>query len=258
MPSAMPKPTSHRYPLGQALALLAATWLLAGCGGDPLAKPGIHEVNGRRLFVNSLGMQFVPLPNGDAWISVWETRVADYAAFASATTNGWQAAWFQDTDRHPAVNVSWDNAQAFCAWLSQRERATGLLADHEGYRLPTSSEWTAANNDIREERVSPRPKTGSANFSPKLGSDNFEHTSPIGSFPGNTLGLHDLRGNVWEWCTAWPNEEGIGRILRGGGWRDDNPGLLAPGRKLIVTPKTATEDYGFRCILVLKSPAKLH
>ena len=65
--------------------------------------------------------------------------------------------------------------------------------------------------------------------------------------------MHDLRGNVWEGCTAWPSEEGIGRILRGGGWRDENPDLLAANRELIVTPKVSAEDYGFRCILVLKA-----
>ena len=240
------------------MLLLAAAWLLAGCSGDPAAKLGFHEINERRFFVNSLGMQFVQLPGGDAWLGVWETRVADYAAFASATTNGWQAAWFQNTDRHPAVNVQWEDAQAFCAWLSQRERASGLLADDEGYRLPTSSEWTAASGNIREGRVPPRPKTDSANFAEKLDTDNFARTSPVGSFPGNALGLHDLRGNVWEWCTAWPSEEGIGRILRGGGWRDDIPDLLATDRELIVTPKVATEDYGFRCILVLKRPGEPH
>ena len=243
----MPEPARHQPPLGQSLTLLAAAWLLAGCGSDPMAKPGLHEVNQHRFFVNSLGMQFVQLPGSDAWLGVWETRVADYTAFANATTNGWQAAWFQDTDRHPAVNVQWDNAQAFCAWLTQRERASGLLATNEGYRLPTSSEWTAALGQAEP--------SNSGNFGIKLGADNYARTSPVGSFPGNALGLHDLRGNVWEWCTAWPNEEGVGRILRGGSWRDETRELLSD-RELIVTPKVSTEDYGFRCILILKRPAK--
>ncbi len=238
------------------MLLLAVVCLLAGCGGDPAAKPGFHEVNEHRFFVNSLGMQFVPLSGGNAWVSVWETRVADYAAFANATTNGWQAAWFQDTDRHPAVNVSWDDAQAFCAWLSRRERASGLLANDEGYRLPTTSEWTLALGHNGEGRVPPRPKKNSGNVGPQFGTDSFARTSPVGSFPGNALGLHDLRGNVWEWCTAWPSAEGVGRILRGGGWRDDSLDLLNPARELLVTPKTATEDYGFRCVVVLKPPAQ--
>ena len=241
----MPEPTRTR-----TLMLLAAAWLLAGCSGDPAAKPGFHEINQHRFFVNSLGMQFVHLPGSDAWLGVWETRVADYAAFANATTNGWQAAWFQDTDRHPAVNVHWHDAQAFCAWLSQHERESGLLAADEGYRLPTSSEWIAALGQAEP--------TDSGNFGPQLGSESFDRTSPVGSFPSNALGLHDLRGNVWEWCTAWPSEEGVGRILRGGGWRDNTPGLLAADRELIVTPKVASEDYGFRCILILKHPAQPH
>ena len=170
--------------------LMMAGWLVAGCSGDPAAKPGFHEINQHRFFVNSLGMQFVQLPGSDAWLGVWETRVADYAAFANASTNGWQAAWFQDTDHHPAVNVQWDDAQAFCAWLSQRERESGLLTTNEGYRLPTTSEWTLALGQAETPEIS--------NFGLQLGIDSFPQTSPVGSFPGNTLGLHDLRGNVWE------------------------------------------------------------
>ena len=85
----MAEPTRQQPPIGQALMLLVAGWMLAGCGGDPATKPGFHEINQHRFFVNSLGMQFVQLPGSDAWIGVWETRVADYAAFASATANGW-------------------------------------------------------------------------------------------------------------------------------------------------------------------------
>ncbi|MED5495740.1 MAG: SUMF1/EgtB/PvdO family nonheme iron enzyme [Verrucomicrobiota bacterium] len=233
--------------------VLLAT-LVAGCSDAPrpvkALTPGLHAINQKPLFINSLGMQFVPLPGGRAWVSVWETRVSDYAAFAAATTNGWHAAWFQETTNHPAVEVRWDEAEAFCAWLSQRERASGLLGANEGYRLPTSDEWTSALGQTQDGD----PSTISGNFGPALKSDSFPHTSEVGTFQSNALGLHDLRGNVWEWCTAWPSEEGAIRILRGGGWRDHAPELLAPGRQLLVAQHAIAEDYGFRCVLVLKRP----
>ena len=177
-------------------------------------------------------MQFVPLPGGRAWVSVWETRVSDYAAFAAATTNGWHAAWFQETTNHPAVEVRWDEAEAFCAWLSQRERASGLLGANEGYRLPTSDEWTSSLGQAQDGD----PSTIPGNFGPALKSDSFPHTSEVGTFQSNALGLYDLRGNVWEWCTAWPSEEGVIRILRGGGWRDHVPELLASGSAIARGP----------------------
>lgn len=235
---------------------LAAVVLTLGCGEAPkppaTLQQGLQAINQKQIFINSLGMHFVPLPSGKAWLSVWETRSGDYAAFSAATTNDWQAAWFQNTTNHPAVNVGWAEAEAFCAWLSQRERAAGLLSSNEGYRLPTNSEWSAALGQAHR----PLPSANTVNFGVELKADSFPHTSPVGSFPANTLGLHDLRGNVWEWCTAWPGEEGAMRILRGGGWRDHTAELLAPDRQLMVAPHAMAEDYGFRCVLVLKRSPK--
>ena len=237
------------------LWVLLSAWV-AGCSDPPSPakpiQPGLQEINQKPLFVNSLGMQFVPAPGGNAWISVWETRVSDYAAFAAATTNGWHAAWFQDSTNHPAVNLRWDEAEAFCAWLSQRERASGLLGANEGYRLPTSDEWPAALGQVQGRHTS----TNTGNFGPALKADSVLRTSAVGRFQANALGLRDLRGNVWEWCTAWPSEEGATRILRGGGWRDHAPELIAPDRQLLVAPHAIAEDYGFRCVLVLKRPSQ--
>ena len=246
----MPDP-HHLVPQPLWVLFVAA---VVGCSDAPRPAQtlqfGLQEINQKTLFVNSLGMQFVPAPGGNAWISVWETRVSDYAAFAEATTNDWHAAWFQGSTNHPAVNIRWDEAEAFCAWLSQREREAGLLHANEGYRLPTSDEWSAALGQVQNGY----PSKISGNFGAALKADSVPYTSAVGTFQANAIGLHDLRGNVWEWCTAWPSAEGATRILRGGGWRDHAPELITPRRQLLVASHASSEDYGFRCVIVLKRP----
>ena len=231
-----------------ALVILAMT---IGCSEtkDPnQLNPGVHKINHHSFFINSLGMQFVPFSEKKTWLSVWETRVKDYATYATNKT--WQAAWFQDSQDHPAVNIRWKDAQEFCAWLTQRERQAGILSKNEGYRLPTTSEWITALGKL--DNYSPEPNSG--NFDISLKVDSFPNTSPAGSFPANLIGVHDLRGNVWEWCTAWPKKEGEAHILHGGSWRDQSGKLLDPKEPLLVAKDVSSEDYGFRCILVLNRP----
>ena len=207
------------------LAILIILAMSTGCSDTttpPQLNPGVHEINHHPFFINSLGMQFVPFSGKKTWLSVWETRVQDYAAYA--TNNIWKAAWFQDSQSHPAVNIRWEDAQAFCAWLTQRERQAGLLSKNEGYRLPTTSEWISALGKVGH--YPPEPNSG--NFGVSLKVDSFPNTSPVGSFPANVIGAHDLRGNVWEWCIAWPKKEGPAHILHGGSWRDQSRKLLDP------------------------------
>ena len=94
---------------------------------------------------NTLGMKFVSVPGTDVLFCIHETRYKDYAAYA-AETQGSDGTW-QDqradrytlTDRpedHPVVKVSWEDAQKFCEWLSEKEGKT--------YRLPTDREWSHA------------------------------------------------------------------------------------------------------------------
>ena len=116
-----------------ALVILAMT---IGCSDtkDPnQLNPGVHKINHHSFFINSLGMQFAPVSGKKTWLSVWETRVKDYATYATNKT--WQAAWFQDSQDHPAVNIRWKDAQEFCAWLTQRERQAGILSKNEGLSL---------------------------------------------------------------------------------------------------------------------------
>ena len=118
-------------------------------------------------FVNSLGLHFVPAGTPGVLFCTTETRVRDFAAFASARAipdvavpmwvnygggeEGWrtvQATWrkpgFPQTGGQPVVGVTRDEALAFCEWLTGHERASGRIGAGDRYRLPTNAEWNVA------------------------------------------------------------------------------------------------------------------
>ncbi|MEW6266563.1 MAG: formylglycine-generating enzyme family protein [Thermodesulfobacteriota bacterium] len=129
--------------------------------------------------------------------------------------------------RHPANGVTWFGAEAYCRWLSdQTERE---------YRLPTEAEWEKACRGGLEGRRYPwgnEPATGMAQYE-QTWVDPKHTLSPVGAYPPNPYGLHDLVGNVWEWCQDWYDrnyyqrspqanptgpENGEFKVLRGGSW----------------------------------------
>jgi formylglycine-generating enzyme required for sulfatase activity len=109
--------------------------------------------------VNTLGMKFVPVPivSGPSagkrvLFGVWDVRVQDYAAYAAANPQA-DGSWkTQNRDGvpagreldHPVVGVSWEEAQAFCQWLTEKESAEGKLPKGWKYRLPSDEEWSWA------------------------------------------------------------------------------------------------------------------
>ena len=216
-------------------------------------------------FVNSLGMKFVPVPitggptdKQRVLFSIWETRVQDYEDFAKETKRDWPKPEFGQGPTHPAVNVSWDNAVAFCVWLTERELKAGRIGANERYRLPSDHEWSCAvgigdREDITKQPADKKggvpgvypwgtqwpPPPGVGNLAgeevkPVLAErkkdfqfgalngyrDDFINTAPVGSFAPNRHGLFDLSGNTWEWCDDWfwADEKQRWRVLRGGDW----------------------------------------
>jgi formylglycine-generating enzyme required for sulfatase activity len=101
-----------------------------------------RKINGARE--NSLGMIFVPVKGTDVLFCVWETRVEDYQTFVTDTERYWRNPDFDQGRTHPAVLVSWVDANAFCRWLTQKERAEGKIDKNHEYRLPKDAEWSVA------------------------------------------------------------------------------------------------------------------
>lgn len=172
--------------------------------------------------------------------------------------------------KHPVIHVSWNDATAYCKWLSEK---TGLA-----YRLPTEAEWEyAAGNGSKHTKYS----WGNASPSGKQGgnvadetakskfsnwsifedyNDGFVYTAPVGWFAANELGLFDMSGNAWEWCQDWysssyystspssnppgPNT-GSNRIHRGGSWLG-KPAYLHVTYRDGYTPDGRSGLLGFR------------
>ena len=229
-------------------------------------------------------MKFVPVPitggptdGKRVLFSIWETRVQDYEVFAQETGRVWQGAPTDQTSLHPAVWVSWADGEAFCGWLTERERKAGQLGNDHAYRLPSDHEWSCAvgigeqEDPLRapadkKEKIAgvfpwgtvwpPPPgagnywgeERGDGNPQPGLGPipgyrDDFFATASVGSFAPTALGLYDLGGNVWELC------EPVHRVTRGGSAFDGmGPAVLSSFRGGNVAGFTAS-NLGFRVVL---------
>jgi curved DNA-binding protein CbpA len=220
-------------------------------------------------FVNSLGMKFVPVQGMLALFDIWDVRVQDYQAFASETQREWPQPGFRQGLTDPVVNVSWEDAVGFCEWLTERERKQGLLSNRQSYRLPTDAEWSVAVGLGIESGATPREKVGKntkaypwgsawppprgvGNYNPSLELDEYERTSPVGSFKANGYGLYDMGGNVWQWCEDFFDGQSGSRVLRGASWDSYGTDFLLSSFRG-GTADGRREDVGFRCVLLLGS-----
>jgi formylglycine-generating enzyme len=184
----------------------------------------------------------------------------------------WRNPGFAQTDDHPVLNVTWNDAVAFCQWLSRKEGKT--------YRLPTEAEWEYACRAQTATRYQngddPAGLIAVANTLDDKGRTTFPHvqelamppsdklkfTIPVGSKKPNGFGLYDMHGNIWEWCADWygadyysksPVDDPLGpdtgnqRVRRGGAWNSFPLWARASFRNW-NTPQSRCVNLGFRVV----------
>ena len=170
----------------------------------------------------------------------------------------------------PVERITWSDATNYCAKLTIRERAAGRLPAGCAYRLPTEAEWeyacragtttaTAFGNSLGSAQANmsgAHPYGGAA-----LGAER-ETTTKVGSYTPNAWGLHDMHGNVWEWCSDWHAESlpggsvtdpqgpptGTKRVIRGGGWASGGENCRSAKRSAFA-PDLGFHVVGFRPVL---------
>jgi len=276
-PVSMPPPSSRPVAVGQPpVAPIAASPV------EPprLDRHPLQTATKEKPWENSLGMRFVPVAR--VFFCIWDTRLQDYEQFVQHSdypaSDKWKEPGFKQGPDHPVVNVSWDDAIAFCNWLTTREQGLGLLPARMSYRLPTDLDWSGAVGLGTEPGNTPEQKKGKIRvypwglgWPPPPGSgnycgeetkggrsswpvipgynDGYARTSPVGAFPPNRYGLHDMGGNVWQWCEDWSNASRYRRVLRGASWLNEHPDDLLLSHRRDDTPTSRRDNYGFRCVL---------
>jgi formylglycine-generating enzyme required for sulfatase activity len=182
----------------------------------------------------------------DFYMGETEVTQALWKAVMGTNPSKWKG------DNLPVETVSWNDAQKFIKKLNS---LTG-----KNYKLPTEAEWEYAAGG----GASGRTKWAGTNSESSLESyawyngNSNSQTHLVGTKSPNGLGLYDMSGNVWEWCSDWykgyPGSNGITdytgsyRVLRGGSWRN-GPSFCRAAFRYINTPDYRYDYLGFRVVL---------
>jgi len=187
--------------------------------------PGSFQMGANDGFADEKPVHKVIINKG-FWIGKYEVTQNEYQ-----TVMGNNPSKFKGKSR-PVEMLSWHDAVKFCQKLTKRERAAGRLAPDCEYCLPTESEWEfAARGGVKSKGY----KFSGSNKADKVAWCNSkkssDRTHDVGTKSANELGIHDMSGNVYEWCSDWYNKysnivtpnpavaiSGSDKVIRGGGW----------------------------------------
>jgi formylglycine-generating enzyme required for sulfatase activity len=220
----------------------------------------------------------------DFYLGKYEVTFDEYDAFCNATGRDKPSDHGRGRGQRPVINVSWNDAIAYCNWRSEKEGLTKVYTisgdkvtanwNANGYRLPTEAEWEyAARSGGKavlfgngENVADPKEINFNASTNYKkpysVAGEYRQKTVPVGSLNSpNALGLHDMSGNVWEWCWDWFDidhyaksnnsrdprgpDSGSYRVYRGGSWLG-YPVLARIAFRIGDPPGYRYSDLGFR------------
>ena len=276
-------------PVGQAQQTISnMVWIPCGTFmmGSPTSEPA--------RTTNESPQTRVTISQG-FWMGKYEVKQSEYLAVMGSNPSWFNGVrpdffWDENCQCNPDVNyddlsrpvetVSWDDAVAYCAALTTRERNAGRLPAGHVYRLPTEAEWEYAcragtttafhyGNELR---------SGMANFIgyyeyPPCGNDDLScynpsgvelgRTTSVGSYAPNAWGLYDMHGNVWEWCQDWWSSSlpggsvndpqgsptGSFRVIRGGSWLYYYANFCRSACRNESGPAIRDSAFGFRVVL---------
>jgi formylglycine-generating enzyme required for sulfatase activity len=196
--------------------------------------------------IKRLEAKMLPVPGTEILLSKTEFTVGEWKLYLRAEGYpGWQQPdpkEFTQTDEHPVVRVSWNEAMKFCEWLSK--------VSGKSWRLPKNEEWEAAVGRTKYpwgEYFPPKKEDGNYKILADgkedpagVGVDGVKGTSPVGKCNANALGFYDLGGNVEEWMLDGFNEKDpkSRRVKRGGSW--NGTANICP----VVSRSTGGTTYG--------------
>lgn len=256
------------------VGLLGFGW--AGCDRD--RGPTTHSTTNAAVLSASTpptNVQLVPITNmlpikagtfvrsgqtvtltRDFWLGKYEVTQADYSS-----VTGKNPSHFTGDPTRPVEKVSYFDAARYCATLTERERQAGRLPQGYEYRLPTEAEWEYACRAGSTNVFSFGTDPAEADRYAWTAENSDDMTHPVGQKFPNSWGLHDMHGNVWEWCLDWfanyppgPVVDPFGppkgqhKVFRGGSWHHDIEFARSPNR-FMMAPGAGIFFVGFRVAL---------
>ena len=252
----------------------AAEALGVGGGMGKSAKPKSHPQPGQPWTIPDLNLMLQPIAPGTFTMGSASGRSSDERPLTQVTITKpywlgqtevtqaqWQAVMGSNPsnikgDNLPVEHVSWNDAMEFCRKLTERERAAGRTPEGHTYTLPTEAQWEYA---CRAGTTG--DYAGSLDPMGWYAANSGSTTQPVGQKQANAWGLHDMHGNVWEWCADlngnYPGgvitdptgpPSGSLHVTRGGGWDSPADNCRSSLRNWNV-PGARGTNLGFRLAL---------